>query len=282
MLSIMAYANCRPAGMSSDESEEDDFFYNQDQKQHDHAPAAKKKSDPSDFWKAQLNAKDTGDQRKKMKIGDLLVDAICKGDFKAVKNMINDGASCEQPLNPAFGSCGRRPVFLAAEEGQPEILEFLISKGGQLHAEGGNFTVLMAVCGSLNQDRDAALAKCLKILIQNKVDPNACQTQKITALMLACKGGHERVVLELIKVPDLDLDAQDTQRWTALMYAVDAGHGNIARHLLEAGANPNLAGSDGLLPIDLALSQHNMKLHNVITNYSKVKGKQTSGFEPMG
>lgn len=253
-------------GMSSDESEEDDFSYNYKQ-------GTKKKNDPKDFWMSKLNAKDNG-EREEMKIADLLANAICKGDLETVEKMIiNDGVSCEQPLNPAFGSCGRRPVFLAAEEGQPDILEFLIKQGCQMHAEESNFTVLMAVCGSLSQAQEAALAKCVQILIRTKVDPNAFQTQKITALMLACKTGHERVILELLKVPDLDLDVQDTQRWTALMYAVDATHGNIARHLLEAGANPDLAGSDGLLPIDLALSQGNMKLHTIISKYSKIKGE---------
>ena len=52
------------------------------------------------------------------------------------------------------------------------------------------------------------------------MDPNACQTQKITALMLACKHGHDEIVKKLLDIPSLNINAQDSQRWTALMYAI--------------------------------------------------------------
>ena len=77
---------------------------------------------------------------------------------------------------------------------------------------------------------------------KGKMDPNACQTQKITALMLACKHGHDEIVKKLLDIPSLNINAQDSQRWTALMYAIDSDHGHIARRLLEAGARPDLAG----------------------------------------
>ena len=55
---------------------------------------------------------------------------------------------------------------------------------------------------------------------KGKMDPNACQTQKITALMLACKHGHDEIVKKLLDIPSLNINAQDSQRWTALMYAI--------------------------------------------------------------
>ena len=107
---------------------------------------------------------------------------------------------------------------------------------------------------------------------KGKMDPNACQTQKITALMLACKHGHDEIVKKLLDIPSLNINAQDSQRWTALMYAIDSDHGHIARRLLEAGARPDLAGMEGVLPVDLAMTKNNTNLQAIVAEYSKVKG----------
>merc|ERR1719270_811317 len=131
----------------------------------------------------------------------------------------------------------------------------------------------MSACGSVFQDREEALAQCVFVLIERgKLDPNACQTQKITSLMLACKHGHDEIVKTLLKTPSLDINAQDSQRWTALMYAIDSDHGHIARRLLEAGARPDLAGLEGVLPADLAVTKNNTNMQAILAEYSKIKG----------
>jgi len=153
------------------------------------------------------------------------------------------------------------------------MVELLLEFGCKLDPEEGNFTPLMATCGSIFQDREEALAQCSTLLTsKGQMDPNACQTQKITGLMLACKHGHDETVKKLLEIPSLNIDAQDSQRWTALMYAIDGGHGHIARRLLEAGARPDLAGSEGVLPVDLAMTKGHAKLQAIVGEYSKTKG----------
>ena len=123
------------------------------------------------------------------------------------------GVSCDEPLNIAFGSSGRRPIFIAAEEGQVKTVEILLEFGCKLDPEEGNFTPLMSTCGSIFQDREEELAQCAVLFTtKGQMDPNACQTQKITGLMLACKHGHDEVVKKLLEIPSLNIDAQDSQR----------------------------------------------------------------------
>jgi len=213
------------------------------------------------------------DVTTKMQFADNLCDAISTGNFEQVSLLLSGGVSCDEPLSIAFGSSGRRPIFIAAEEGQVKMVELLLEFGCKLDPEEGNFTPLMATCGSIFQDREEALAQCAALLTsKGQMDPNACQTQKITGLMLACKHGHDETVKKLLEIPSLNIDAQDSQRWTALMYAIDGGHGHIARRLLEAGARPDLAGSEGVLPVDLAMTKGHAKLQAIVGEYSKTKG----------
>ena len=217
-----------------------------------------------DIWRSKLNFdKDDSNENTKANVNhfqsvDDMYAAISNGNVERVRELLNQGVSCDECLMVNFGSSGRRPIFIAAEEGQVQILELLLDFQCRLDAEEGNFTPLMSTCGSIFQDREEALAKCVHLLTgRGKMDPNACQTQKITGLMLACKHGHDEIVKKLLEIPSLNINFQDSQRWTALMYAIDSDHGHIARRLLEAGARPDLAGLDGVLPVGTSLNSIN-------------------------
>ena len=223
---------------------------------------------------------------------DQLKDAILSGQADAFKSLLHEhGLSCDQSLPTGFGQSGKRAIFLACETGQPDVVDLLLSLECSLRADESQFSPLMAACASPIDDRQEDLAKCVRLLLnKGKVDPNAFQTQKITPLMLASKHGKDQVghdaisflrrnnndipiqvVTELLRSSNININAQDSQRWTSLMYAVDAGHGHIARLLLEAGARPDLAGSDGMLPADLAVSKNNATLQDVLNAFSSIK-----------
>ncbi len=221
-------------------------------------------------WKQLLQEK--SDSFDAMKIADSLSNAISNGDLTTVRTLLDSGVSCDQALNPSFSTLGQRPIFVACAEGQHEILALLLSRNCKLDPGEDNFTPLMAICSS-ESTKEQDLAKCAHELIINAgVDPNAFQIQRITALMLASKNGHEEVVVQLLKAPGLDVNARDSQQWTALMYAIDARNGHIARRLLEAGADPHLGGSDGLLPMDLAVSSDSPHLQAILAHYSTIQG----------
>ena len=93
-----------------------------------------------------------------------MYEAISNGNVEHVRKLLNDGVGCDEPLNVNFGSSGRRPIFIAAEEGHVKILELLLDYGCRLDAEEGNFTPLMSTCGSVFLDREETLAECVGLL----------------------------------------------------------------------------------------------------------------------
>jgi len=260
----------RPAGMSDDDEDDDSIL---DYHGTEEVQEKIENLDADAIWRNKFDCDDNPDVKKKLDSAENMCDAIATGNTDQVRLLLQSGVSCDEQLNIAFGSSGRRPIFIAAEEGQVKTVEILLEFGCKLDPEEGNFTPLMSTCGSIFQDREEELAQCAVLFTtKGQMDPNACQTQKITGLMLACKHGHDEVVKKLLEIPSLNIDAQDSQRWTALMYAIDSDHGHIARRLLEAGARPDLAGSEGVLPVDLAMTKGHAKLQAIVGEYSKTRG----------
>ena len=68
--------------------------------------------------------------------------------------------------------------------------------------------------------------------------------------MLACAGGHGRLVTLLLR-KGARIDAQDCQGCTALHLAVRQGHKAVARHLLEAGADASRRAAAGMSGADM-------------------------------
>jgi ankyrin repeat protein len=74
-----------------------------------------------------------------------------------------------------------------------------------------------------------------------------------TGLIPAAHHGHVEVVRRLLRT-DIAVDHVNNLGWTALLEAVILGdggpvHTEIVRLLLEAGANPNIADSGGVMPL---------------------------------
>ena len=203
----------------SDESDlsEDDLMIPCSHKDHDQE--GKDEAISPDFWKHRLNVRSAENFQVKPAEA-ILSSAISNGDIEKVREMLsNYQVSPDENLSPNFGSYGRKPIFLAAEEGQSEIVELLLDFNCRLSPEDELFTPLMAVCSSPSQDRESNLTKCVILLVEKAgQDPNSCQSQKITGLMLACKHGHEQVVRKLLQYPSIQIDAQDSQKWTGNDY----------------------------------------------------------------
>lgn len=73
---------------------------------------------------------------------------------------------------------------------------------------------------------------------------DARDAQGNTPLMLACAGGHGRLV-KLCLRKGAAIDAQNAEGDSALLLAAAAGHRAVAKHLLQAGAAPGLRNARG-------------------------------------
>jgi len=122
------------------------------------------------------------------------------------------------------------------------------------------FTVLLLGCGArfnnnftplANAARDGDVAT-VRTLIRNGADPNAIAGQNNwTPLMHAIHKGQIQSVEALLD-GGADVNRIAGDGFTALMMAAGYGYTDIVQLLLQRGANPHLAGPDGVRPIDLA------------------------------
>lgn len=75
-----------------------------------------------------------------------------------------------------------------------------------------------------------------------------------TALMVASRAGHARIIRYLVERVRANVDLTFTDRgdgWTALMFAGYFGNLSIVRYLVEHGADPSLKNSDNLTVLDM-------------------------------
>lgn len=79
------------------------------------------------------------------------------------------------------------------------------------------------------------------------------QPHKKTVLHVACEEGHIDLVKHLLHRRERHVFEQDPDGFTPLHYAAKNGHLHICRLLLEEGASPNAASSEGLSSLHLLM-----------------------------
>ena len=107
--------------------------------------------------------------------------------------------------------------------------------------ENMNFTFELALLEAVTAGHNEAVEFLLQL---ETVNIDHTNEKGKTALMLACKRGHEDIVYSLL-FAEANVNLQDNNGWTALMRASEHNHISIINVLLQANANPHLKISDG-------------------------------------
>lgn len=124
-------------------------------------------------------------------------------------------------------------------------------------------TALMAATSK----RDLSL---VRLLLDNKADPNAQDDDGIAALSIAASRGNSEIVAALLAKnanPNLALRAETTKGITPLLSAVLNGHTEITRLLLANGAEVNAKALNGLTATDFARGQTNLEILKLLWDY---------------
>ncbi len=160
-------------------------------------------------------------------------------------------------------------VYLSCDAGPPASSEFLSGTGT---AGGGNvlsdrmtqaamtgnrkaveaFLPHVSVNATDPQGRTMLMlaaydghATTVRLLCENKADPNLRDANRRTALMYASSGPNSSTV-EILLAHGAEVNVADGEEgWTALMFAAAEGHSDIVRMLLDKGADPRLTDIDG-------------------------------------
>ncbi|KAM4625312.1 kinase D-interacting substrate of 220 kDa B [Polymixia lowei] len=140
------------------------------------------------------------------------------------------------------GDNGQTPLMVAAEQGNPEIVQELIRRGANVN-----------------------------------LDDVDCWT----ALISAAKEGHIEVVKELLE-NNANLEHRDMGGWSALMWAAYKGRTAVAQLLLDKGANPNITGQYSVYPIIWAAGRgHGEIVHLLLQHGAKVNCSDKYGTTPL-
>jgi ankyrin repeat protein len=164
----------------------------------------------------------------------VLMSASRAGNAEAVRLLLDRGAR----VDAREGWQGQTALMWAAAENHPDVVTLLLERGSDPNASGN-------------------------ILEYWAMIPSEQATPKITmpkggmsALHYAARQGAIDAVRVLASARGIDLDQADPDGINALLYATINGHYHVAAHLLERGANPNVADQWGRAVLFAAVDMH--------------------------
>ncbi len=112
----------------------------------------------------------------------------------------------------------------------------------------------------------------LKLTIKAGGDVHSLDSYDGTGLIRAADRGHIEIIKELLKT-DIPINHVNRLGWTALLEAIILGdggprHTEIVRLLVQAGADINLADSDGVTPFTHARRQCYKEMMSILASAS--------------
>ncbi|HEU4964186.1 MAG TPA: ankyrin repeat domain-containing protein [Bacilli bacterium] len=126
-------------------------------------------------------------------------------------------------------------------------------------------------------------AEEVKLLLDYGADPNLSQDNIAPPLHAAAGSDGTEIVRLLLDagadidyafpdgLPFADEEYGDYQGYTALLFAVEGGNTATVKLLLERGANPELAGVDGLTPLMLAKKKEHSDIEQLLLDTGATK-----------
>ena len=139
----------------------------------------------------------------------------------------------------------QRHLLLAAQNGNLEVLQFLLEKDCDKEAQDQIGRTAMHYAAENGQE------ETVQFLIENGANKEAQDKGGKTALHYAASGGVLKIVQLLIENGAYK-EAQDRIGRTALHYAASSGDDIIVKWLIQNGANKEAQDKDGLTPIRYA------------------------------
>jgi len=175
-----------------------------------------------------------------------LVWAVGSGSLENVKLLVENGAKLNRKICGRTGCAdnGHTPMHSAAWH-QPEILKYLLEKGGDVNAKTlDNETILHVAVKGQSPDN-------VKLLLEKGVDVNVKDNRGNTALHFASLKGKEEFVKMLIN-KGADVNLEDNEGKTPLHLASIGGYSNIALYLIRNKAEINYKDINGNTPFYFA------------------------------
>lgn len=174
-----------------------------------------------------------------------LIRAAGTGDLEAVRTLLAQGASVH-----VQDERGRTALVAAAYRNDLSIVDVLIEAGADVNKQDDTQQSAYLIATS-----EGYLELLLRTL-QAGANVHGKDSYNGTGLIRAADRGHVEIIQVLLKT-DIEIDHVNNLGWTALLEAVILGdggarHTEVVRLLVEAGADVNLADSNGVTPLEHA------------------------------
>jgi ankyrin repeat protein len=171
-----------------------------------------------------------------------LIAASAAGDADAVQGWLLQGASVH-----AQDEAGVTALIAAAYRNHLEVAALLIEADADVNAKDQTQQSAYLIATS-----DGYL-ELLQMTLKAGADVHSKDSYNGTGLIRAAERGHVAIIRELLKT-DIEIDHVNRLGWTALLEAIILGEGGerhteVVRLLVEAGAEVNLADSNGVTPL---------------------------------
>ncbi|KAL0839570.1 hypothetical protein ABMA28_016263 [Loxostege sticticalis] len=235
-------AQFRPAGLSDEDSDSDDYgFYEKPARKY-HVP--------------QINVRKT--------IENNLQAAIINGNVLEVEKIIT--CDLNNNVNLRLDS-GWTPLMHACFHGQDKIVDFLLDKGADPNLHADSVTPVMAACSNSSANTDTIYYIITK-LIEKGCILNIGDKYGQTPLMRAIGSGFVAVVKKFLE-EKVNIEMRDQQGWTALFWAAHHNQPEILEMLIAHDARLTEVDRSSRTALDIAMSHDHTSIIEILNKHLK-------------
>jgi ankyrin repeat protein len=185
------------------------------------------------------------------------------------KRLLEQGAN----VNAQENALGVTPLHCAVHQGNDEMVEFLLERGGSVNATNSQGQTALHIA-SIRGHR-----KCMKLLFAEHIDLQKVDNRGDSSLHAAVGTATDESTVPLLVKHKVDLDLQNPDTGnTALHIAVQLRRPRIILFLLEKGAAIDIANDEGYTPLQLAANTDNCEAISLLLQHcAHIEARSLSG-----